>query len=183
MSIYRIVVTGPLGAGKTTAISSISDESPLTTEAATSDDARFRKASTTVAMDFGVKKIGQGDLVHLYGTPGQQRFDVMWEILAKGGLGLVLLIDNASDKPFDEMWFYLDAFKDFIKKTKVVIGVTRMDLNPCPRIDDYHRELRSRGLNVAVFDVDARVEQDVSILVGALLNSLYVAGIEPRRAN
>lgn len=180
MSVYKIVVTGPVGAGKTTAITSISDVLPLTTEEAPTDTTKQRKAGTTVAMDFGIMKIDGGDLIHLYGTPGQQRFSFMWDILIKGGLGLVLLVDNATEDPFGDMWYYLDAFKDFIAKTKVVIGVTRMDLNPYPRIDDYHQELRRKNVNTAIFDVDARVEQDVSILVEALIYSLCAAGIEPR---
>ena len=53
-----------------------------------------RKGQTTVAMDYGTLQLDAQTKVHLYGTPGQERFDFMWEILAQGGLGLVLLLDN-----------------------------------------------------------------------------------------
>ena len=60
---YKIVFAGPVGAGKTTAIQSLSDIEVVTTEAATSDDARFLKATTTVAMDYGLMKLASGDQV------------------------------------------------------------------------------------------------------------------------
>jgi signal recognition particle receptor subunit beta len=70
------------------------------------------------------------------------------------------------------MHFFLSSFKDFINSTKVVVGVTRMDLSFAPRIDDYHKELEKTGLKIPVFEVDARHRQDVSMLLEALLYSL-----------
>ena len=49
-----------------------------------------RKRTTTVALDYGLMKLDAGERIHLYGTPGQERFDFMWDILTKGGLGVVL---------------------------------------------------------------------------------------------
>ncbi|RKZ90665.1 MAG: GTP-binding protein, partial [Gammaproteobacteria bacterium] len=88
MSDYKIIFTGPVGAGKTTAITSISDVPPVGTDASASDMTKKRKGSTTVAMDYGILKLDGGEQIHLYGTPGQERFDFMWEILTTGGLGL-----------------------------------------------------------------------------------------------
>lgn len=172
MSQYKIIFTGPVGAGKTTAISSISDAPPVKTDAAASDMTRNRKASTTVAMDYGVMNLGGGEKVHLYGTPGQERFDFMWDILTSGGIGLVLLLDNTRADPFQDMRFFLNAFDAFIKSTAVAIGVTQMDLRATPAIADYRRELKALKLNPPVFAVDAREFNDVSLLVQALLYSL-----------
>jgi signal recognition particle receptor subunit beta len=172
MSQYKIIFTGPVGAGKTTAIDSISDVPPVKTDAAASDMTKNRKESTTVAMDYGIMNLDDGEKIHLYGTPGQERFDFMWEILTVGGIGLVLLLDNTRADPFKDMQFFLDSFSDFISNSSVAIGVTQMDLNSKPTIDDYHKQLQGTDLKPAIFSVDARVKNDVSLLVQALLFSL-----------
>ena len=172
MTQYKIIFTGPVGAGKTTAIQSISDDPPVKTDATASDMTKNRKSSTTVAMDYGLMNLDDGEKIHLYGTPGQERFDFMWDILTVGGIGLILLLDNTRSDPFQDMKFFLDSFGDFISDTSVSIGVTQMDISSTPTIADYHVQLKGMGLNPAVFSVDARVEGDVSLLVQALLFSL-----------
>jgi signal recognition particle receptor subunit beta len=172
MSQYKIIFTGPVGAGKTTAINAISDVPPVKTDAAASDMTKNRKASTTVAMDYGVMNLADGEKIHLYGTPGQERFDFMWDILTNGGIGLILLLDNTRADPFQDMRFFLDAFGKFINDTSVAIGVTQMDLSSKPTIDDYHSQLQGVGLKPPVFAVDAREKNDISLLVQALLFSL-----------
>jgi len=123
-------------------------------------------------MDYGVMNLAGGEKIHLYGTPGQERFDFMWDILTVGGIGLILLLDNTRADPFQDMKFFLDAFNKFIHNTSVAIGVTQMDLSNKPTIDDYHTHLQSVGLKPPVFAVDAREKNDVSLLVQALLYSL-----------
>ncbi len=172
MSQYKIIFTGPVGAGKTTAIQSISDIAPIKTDAAASDMTKSRKAATTVAMDYGVMNLAGGEKLHLYGTPGQERFDFMWDILTSGGIGLILLLDNTRTDPFQDMRFFLEAFAGFIEKTQVAIGVTQMDLSSRPLINDYHKKLKEMGMNIPVFTVDARIKNDVSLLIQALLYSL-----------
>ena len=172
MSHHKIIFTGPVGAGKTTAIHSISDVPPIKTDASASDMTKTRKNETTVAMDYGVMNLADGEKLHLYGTPGQERFDFMWDILTSGGIGLILLLDNTRADPFQDMKFFLDAFVDFIAETSVAVGVTQMDLSNRPTINDYHQKLNEIGLNPPVFTVDARIKNDVSLLVQALLYSL-----------
>src|SRR5690554_7751801 len=75
MRKYKIIFTGPVGAGKTTAIAAISDKPPISTDEAASDMTTSRKSQTTVAMDYGVKYLDNSDILHLYGTPGQERFN------------------------------------------------------------------------------------------------------------
>jgi hypothetical protein len=172
MSQYKIIFTGPVGAGKTTAINSISDLPPIKTDAAASDMTKSKKSATTVAMDYGVMNLPGGEKLHLYGTPGQERFDFMWDILVTGGIGLVLLLDNTRADPFVDMKFFLDAFDKFIGDTAVAIGVTQMDVSAKPTIEDYQVQLGGMGLKLPVFAVDARVRNDVSILIQSLLYSL-----------
>jgi signal recognition particle receptor subunit beta len=172
MSQYKIIFTGPVGAGKTTAINSISDLPPIKTDAAASDMTKSKKSATTVAMDYGVMNLPGGEKLHLYGTPGQERFDFMWDILVTGGIGLVLLLDNTRADPFVDMKFFLDAFDKFIGDTAVAVGVTQMDVSAKPTIEDYQIQLGGMGLKLPVFAVDARVRNDVSILIQSLLYSL-----------
>jgi signal recognition particle receptor subunit beta len=169
---YKIIFTGPVGAGKTTAIASISDIAPIKTDTRASDMTQNKKKQTTVAMDYGVLKLDGGEQIHLYGTPGQERFDFMWEILTTGGIGLVLLVDNTQENPMNDLKFFLEAFSDFIGKTNVVIGITRMDLAKKPTIEDYRVELKEMSLNPPLFEVDARQKSDISLLVQALLFTL-----------
>jgi signal recognition particle receptor subunit beta len=173
MSVYKIIFTGPVGAGKTTAISSLSDIPIVTTEETVTDMTSERKPKTTVAMDYGRIQLANQTAVHLYGTPGQERFDFMWDILTEGGIGLVLLLDNCRDDPMQDLHFFVKAFWGFIDRTALVVGVTRTDLRSVPLVIDYARALVAIGLpQVPVFEVDARRKRDVSLLVEALLCTL-----------
>ena len=91
-----------------------------------------------------------------------------------GGIGLVLLINNANPDPLADLQGYLHAFKDFISKTAVTIGVTHMDRAEAPDLDAYRTRLASLGHQPppAVFRVDARSRDDVAMLVKALLYTL-----------
>jgi signal recognition particle receptor subunit beta len=172
MAQHKIIFAGPVGAGKTTAISSISDIPPVATDEVASDMTSGRKPRTTVAMDYGLMKLDGRERVHLYGTPGQERFDFMWDILTTGGLGLVLLLDNTRPNPFMDMTFYVVGFRELIEKTRMVVGVTRMDERREPGLERYNAHLKTLGLKAPVFEVDARERRDVAILVQALLYSI-----------
>lgn len=168
----KIIFTGPVGVGKTTAIAAISDIPPVTTDAAASDMTLNRKGHTTVAMDYGVINLGEGAKVHLYGTPGQERFDFMWDILSKGGIGLILLLDNTRTNPIKDMQFFLEAFKNLLQDAPVVIGVTKMDARATPDIEAYQKILESMGIKAPILEIDARRKEDVKHLVMALLFSI-----------
>jgi len=172
MSTYKIVFAGPVGAGKTTSIASISDIEPFSTEEYATDDVKHMKDKTTVAMDYGLMELGNGEHIHLYGVPGQMRFDFMWEIIVEGGIGLILLLNNENEKPIEEMNVYLDSFKEFIERTALAIGVTRMQAGKGPNLDDYAASLAKRGMQAPIFEVDGRKPEDVVTLVQSLLYSL-----------
>lgn len=168
---HKIIFAGPVGSGKTTAIAAISDIEPLTTDEVASDMTNSRKPATTVAMDYGMIRLGEREKVHLYGTPGQERFDFMWDILTKGGIGLVLLLDNTRPTPFQDMKFYINAFRQFIDETRLVVGVTQMDVKAAPTLDEYIAKLHELNVLAPVFEIDSRRRDDVSMLIQALLLS------------
>lgn len=113
MAQLKIVVTGPFSAGKTTLIKTISEIAVLSTERAISDHTKDQKDQTTVAMDFGRITIDPGLVLYLFGTPGQERFDFMWEILSEGMLGFVLVLDRERPGSFVEARRILNAFRSF----------------------------------------------------------------------
>lgn len=172
MSAIKLIITGPPGAGKTTAIAAISEVPPVRTDQKTTDDLSSVKDGTTVAMDFGEITLDDGQKVFLYGTPGQKRFEFMWKILVDGGLGLIILVDCSRPDSLEDLKEYLENFSDFIEETGLVVGVTRSAPPDTPSLDDVYEVLESTGRLFPAFEVDIRKAEDVSLLIDALVSTL-----------
>ncbi|ABX03494.1 MAG TPA: GTP-binding protein [Herpetosiphon sp.] len=110
MQTVKMVISGAVNAGKTQFIRAISEIEVVSTERKASDDTKLLKGETTVAMDFGRITISDDLVLHLFGTPGQKRFDFMWEILSEGMLGLIVLVDSTRPETFRETNRIIDFF-------------------------------------------------------------------------
>mgnify|MGYP000166781576 CR=1 FL=1 len=176
-SVFKLVFAGPVGAGKTTAIQSLSDIEVVSTEANASDAVKQLKKTTTVAMDYGLMKLANGDQVRLYGAPGQKRFDFMWEILTENALGLILMIKGNASDPVADLRTYVKEFREFIDETTLVVGVTHTDEKSWKIQRDLATELVNLGLPPVVMDADARSRSHMATLVKAL-----IYGIDPQGA-
>jgi small GTP-binding protein len=127
MQTVKMVVTGPFNAGKTEFIRSVSEIDVVATERKITDETSAVKPQTTVAMDFGRITVDEDLVLYLFGTPGQKRFDFMWEILSEGMLGFVVLVDSVRPETFREARRILDIFRSYAG-TPYVVAANKQDL-------------------------------------------------------
>jgi signal recognition particle receptor subunit beta len=166
----KVVVTGPFSAGKTTMIETISEVAIVGTDRDITDHTRDAKATTTVAMDFGRITFAEQLALFLFGTPGQRRFEVMWEILSDGMLGFILLINAADPRSLEEGAHILETFRRYAD-VPFVVGVTHIDETEST-VEEALEVVRGRlGLagEAEVVACDARDREHVK---GLLLNVL-----------
>jgi small GTP-binding protein len=142
MQAVKMVITGPFNAGKTEFIKSISEIDVVSTERAISDESRVVKEQTTVAMDFGRITIDEDLILYLFGTPGQKRFDFMWEILSEGMLGFIVLVDAVRPETFREARRILDVFRQYAP-APYVVAANKQDLSDAWTPQDLRIALRA----------------------------------------
>ena len=165
---HKILFTGTVGAGKTTAIQAISEIPPVSTDVRSSDLA-IGKEMTTVALDYGEVSLGTEERLRLYGTPGQERFSFMWKILAKGALGLIILVDHTRPDPLQDMMIYLKNFKTLIRETACVVAVTKMEESRSPSLEDIASAMKQKRMMCPVIAADVRDKEQVLWILDLLL--------------
>ncbi|MHA6785177.1 GTP-binding protein [Pseudonocardia saturnea] len=154
----KVLVAGGFGVGKTTLVRTLSEIPPLLTEQAMTsasvgvDEADLvpDKRTTTVAMDFGRLTVDSSLILYLFGTPGQSRFWFMWDELARGSVGAVVLVDL---RRIDDCFAAIDYFEN--RRLPFVVGVNRF-----PGADEHDpadvRDALALGPDVPLVWLDAR---------------------------
>ncbi|MFE4654262.1 ATP/GTP-binding protein [Streptomyces sp. NPDC056707] len=172
----KIVIAGGFGVGKTTTVASISDITPLRTEAVITgvaagvDDLRHvpDKASTTVAMDFGRIAIDDDLTLYLFGTPGQDRFGFMWNDVAEGALGALVIVDS---RRLSDCYPAVDYFEKL--RLPFVVAVNSFDGEIAHDLDAIRWALAIDD-NIPVVPFDARsrlsVRDALLVILGVALN-------------
>jgi signal recognition particle receptor subunit beta len=169
----KMVITGSFAAGKTTLIKTISEIAVVDTERDVTDDFRGIKSRTTVAMDFGRITFEDGASLFLFGTPGQRRFEAMWEVLAEGMIGYIVLVKGSDLRSAEEARHIVRTFQDYAD-VPFVIGVTHLDESDraSERILDEVRAQLHVPDDTPVIASDVRVRQDVKELLLATLHGV-----------
>ncbi|MCE5387443.1 MAG: ATP/GTP-binding protein [Acidithiobacillus sp.] len=172
MAVRKILIAGHVGAGKTTALRTLFGETTLTTDARYSERSVLDKASTTVAMDYGVIDCPlTGDRLHLYAIPGQPRFQFMWEILSKNVDALLLLMDAHIPKPLDAIHVYLDGILPYIRNPVGVIALNKMKQEQRDQLQ-LPNYLRHGDLRLRLTTTDVRQKEEVMELLRLILGEL-----------
>jgi len=163
--IVKLVITGPVNAGKSTLIQHISDTPVISTDEIATDAVADVKKHTTVAMDHGILHADDGLELHLYGTPGQRRFNFMWDILAVGAAGIIYLVDGSDPKSIDEMNHIYHHFRERLSIPGLV-GVTRQDIDGAASADEVAKRLGAE--EIPVMGCDPRKKEDSKVLILSL---------------
>lgn len=172
MSSFKIVVTGPFNSGKTEFIKTISDIEVVSTEKHITTEDRGIKAETTVAMDYGRATI-DGDLLMLYGTPGQARFEFMWEILATEMHGFLVLVDSTDPPSFPDAAEMIELFRN-ISDVPYMVVANKSDLPNAVRFTEVARGTKVSA-DVTVMPCDATQKSSVRQVLLQMVQLLKTA--------
>lgn len=176
MQTVKMVITGPFSAGKTQFIRSISEIDVVSTEHKLSGAAeRAVKETTTIAMDFGRITVDEDLVLYLFGTPGQKRFDFMWEILSEGMLGFIVMVDSTRPETFREARSILETFRAYAPTPYVVVANKR-DIADAWDLDDMRHALRLGAQTKILPCVATNTKQVKAVLLELLYGILEEIG-------
>ena len=160
---YKIVVTGPYAAGKSTLVRSLCK-----------DSLSIDSQGTTVVMDYGMRRYQEMDIA-LFGTPGQQRFNFMIEIISKDADGIILVIDSA----YPETWPYaMIILKEVIKAGNIpcVVCANKQDL---PNAQPSQVVMGTLGTENPVIETVALTGKNVEVALETLMKIIEETGKKP----
>ncbi|HET8899360.1 MAG TPA: GTPase [Rhodanobacteraceae bacterium] len=166
---YNVVLAGPVGAVKTTALRTLADSVPVSTEMPLSGGPMGEKTTTTVALDYATVMLDDGTPVHLYGLPGQEHFSHMREIVMLGALGVIVLLAANQADVASQCRHWLAVIRAIDATVPLVIGITHTDLVPGFRMDLIRDAVAGQPSPVPVLTLDVRDREQAAQLIRTLL--------------
>jgi uncharacterized protein len=179
MEILKIAIAGAVGSGKTSFVRAISEIDVVDTERFATDETGLLKLTTTVAFDFGRLTLNSGQILHLYGTPGQFRFDFMWDILLERVHAYIFLVDAHRPQDFRASRRILNFMK-LKTQMPMLIGLTHTDCQGAWQANDIALAL---GLSDSrdrpnIIDVNANESKSVAHCLVFLVEQLMRSSSE-----
>ena len=172
MQTVKMVVTGAFNSGKTKFVQTVSEIDVVNTERKVTSVEEKIKDQTTVAMDFGRITVDNELVLYLFGTPGQKRFDFMWEILSEGMLGFIIMVDSTRPETFRETRTILETFRAYAP-TPFVVAANKQDLEDAWEVDDIRIALRLDP-NIKIISCSSIDKRDVKEVLLQLLNTILI---------
>ncbi|WP_035588934.1 GTP-binding protein [Hippea jasoniae] len=170
--VFKIIVTGSFNSGKTEFIKQISEIEPITTDKPVSEkELKEIKALTTVAMDFGRLTVSEDIVIHLYATPGQERFDFVYPLLVKNALALIILADITDENSIKSIPVYYRKFYN-LKRLPTVVALTKVDLDNHVPEELIQETLSAVPSNVPIVRINATNKEEVKDTVLLALEQL-----------
>lgn len=177
MQAIKIVITGAYSAGKTSFIRAVSDIEMLSTDyTVTLDSERELKSETTVALDFGTIAINNEVTLYLFGTPGQERFDYMWEILSEGCIGYVVLVDSCRPGHLAETQRLIARFQA-ITQAPFIVAANKQD-DPTALPPSYIRRRLNLPASIPVLPCTTSSREDVKEVLISLLEHIEALSLK-----
>ncbi len=174
MQEYKIIFAGSMGAGKTTAITALSEISVINTDVVNTDRSAHKKAMTTVGIDYGQVIIPPDLKLGLYGTPGQDRFRFVWQVVTSGAIGVIVIIDSTADNALNDVSHYIDFFAEQGMEN-IVVGLSHADEQHARSLEEFLAYVADKQYPYPIFTIDARERSDVLLLVETLIASAEAA--------
>jgi uncharacterized protein len=165
----KLLFVGPVGAGKTTAIRTISDVPPISTDVPWTQATTGKKNTTTLTFDYSTIRLDNNDPLHIYGLPGQAQLDFIGPIVGAGALGAALLLDASSSTLQEDFFQSVNALKQISPNLIFVVGMTKTDISLHFSINMMRRMAREMGLSPPIFSIDPRDRAQVIQLIRTLL--------------
>lgn len=173
MIYKKVAIIGDVGAGKTRLINTLSEITPVETEAESSID--IGKDLTTVGIDYGRITLDENVALGLYGVPGQQRFSFLWDFVNQSLWGLVLLIKSSDAPDYENINFLVEYFSPADNKVPCVVGITHCELSSEIQLEELGRNveaiLERHNILAPIVNVDPR-DYDSSAAILYALNSI-----------